>query len=363
MIPKNDCHTYFKTCSSAPSPTDSLIQSPTESPTQSSPVVSGCTGSRCAGTDRCDESSWPDKDHNLVCADCKVLVNHFSSKYRTCSGYCSHIGRRCVGAWEEQGDTCSVLHNMTCDQALESSDAICECSPEQPSAEGVECLGQYGQMEHVVAEEGNDVGSLIRTSSADDCQQECDANAACKSFTLCPGWAKCWMKDRSLNGGESMSQNNDCRTYYKTCSSALSPTDLPTQSPGESPTQSPANSPTQSPPVQPGCTGPSCTIKVMSYNTEYRDYNNRMAGYADKIKEVAPAIVGLQECQNRDGLARLTGYTANMETERQNYMLFDPQKVTLLSGGWMPIPRDDYAPRAITWASSCWASERCFSLT
>merc|ERR1712050_490621 len=87
----------------------------------------------------------------------------------------------------------------------------------------------------------------------------------------------------------------------------------------------------------------------MSYNTEYRDYNRRMAGYADKIKQVAPAVVGLQECQNRDGLAELSGLTANLETGSQNYMLFDPAKVTLLSGGWMPIPRDDYAPRAITW--------------
>jgi len=87
----------------------------------------------------------------------------------------------------------------------------------------------------------------------------------------------------------------------------------------------------------------------MSYNTEYKNYNSRMAGYAHKIKEVAPAIVGLQECQNRDGLARLAGYTANMETGRQNYILFDHQKVTLLTGGWMSIPRDNYAPRAITW--------------
>merc|ERR1719330_2261704 len=227
------------------------------SPEQSSSGEASNASEESSGTsDRCDESSWPDKDHNLVCADCKVLVNRFSSVYQTCGGYCSHIGRRCVGAWEEQDDTCSVLHDMTCDQTLQSSDAICECSPEQSSSEGVDCLGQYGQMEHVVAEEGNDVGSLIRTSSADDCQQECDANAACKSFTLCPGWAKCWMKDRSLNGGESMNQNNDCRTYYKTCSSALSPTDSPTPSPTNSPTQPPANSPTQSPPVQPGCTGP-----------------------------------------------------------------------------------------------------------
>jgi len=87
----------------------------------------------------------------------------------------------------------------------------------------------------------------------------------------------------------------------------------------------------------------------MSYNTEYRNYNSRMGGYAEKIREVMPAIVGLQECQNRDGLASLSGLTANAETGSQNYMLFAPSEVTLLDGGWMPIPRDNYAPRYITW--------------
>merc|ERR1719336_1116024 len=148
------------------------------SPEQSSSGEASNASEESSGTsDRCDETSWPDKDHNLVCSDCKVLVSRFSSVYQTCGGYCSRIGRRCVGAWEEQDDTCSVLHDMTCDQTLDSSDAICECSPEQSSPEGVDCVGQYGQMERVVAEEGNDVGSLVRTSSADDCQRECDANA------------------------------------------------------------------------------------------------------------------------------------------------------------------------------------------
>merc|ERR1719343_588721 len=133
-----------------------------------------------------------------------------------------------------------------------------------------------------------------------------------------------------------MTQNSDCRTHYKTCSSA------PTAAP-------PAVSPTPSPPPVSSCTGSSCTVKVMSYNTEYRDYERRLSGYAAKIREIAPAIVGLQECQNRDRLASEAGYTANLDTGRQNYMLFDPTRVTLLSGGWMPIPRDDYAPRAITW--------------
>merc|ERR1712048_1325025 len=91
------------------------------------------------------------------------------------------------------------------------------------------------------------------------------------------------------------------------------------------------------------------TIKVMSYYTEYRNYNARIPGYAKKIRTVAPAIVGLQECQNRDGLAGASGYIANKETGTQNYMLFDRCAVTFVSGGSMKIPRDNYAPRYITW--------------
>jgi len=91
------------------------------------------------------------------------------------------------------------------------------------------------------------------------------------------------------------------------------------------------------------------TITVMSYNTEYKDYNARMGGYAKKIAEVQPAIVGLQECQNRDGLAGLAHYAANLKTGKQNYMLFNPDMVQLVDGGSLRIPRDLYAERAITW--------------
>jgi len=87
----------------------------------------------------------------------------------------------------------------------------------------------------------------------------------------------------------------------------------------------------------------------MSYNTQYNNYNARMGGYAAKIKEVAPAVVGLQECQNRDGLAERSGYMALKGTGRQNYILHDPRKLTLVSDGYMRIPRDNYAERAITW--------------
>lgn len=316
-----------------------------EQPTQSNVLLqtvstvakgtSNLTDEVVASPGTCGENSWPDRDHGLVCGSCKVLVNRFSSFYKTCRGYCSHIGRQCVGAWEERGDTCDVLYNMTCDQTLDSSDAICQCSAEAAAQESDGC---YGQLSHLAEHEGNGVGSVIYTQSAAECQRHCSEQGECKSFTLCPNWHKCWMKDRSFSGGETTQERSDCRTYYKKpgCNEPVEP--------------GAPLAPAPPPVAGPSCTGSSCpTLKVMSYNTEYRDYNARMPGYAEKIKDIAPAIVGLQECQNRDGLARLSGYTANMETGSQNYMLFDPSKVTLQSGGWMPIPRDDYAPRAITW--------------
>merc|ERR1711939_1022268 len=86
---------------------------------------------------KCDERSWPDKDHGIICGECKVLVNKFSSKYKTCDGYCKALkktskapkGFACKGAWEESGDTCQVKHKMRCNQKLSSSDALCECRP------------------------------------------------------------------------------------------------------------------------------------------------------------------------------------------------------------------------------------------
>merc|ERR1719162_634519 len=101
--------------------TDALT---TEAPTTEAPTTEVFT---------CDESAWPDKDHDLVCGDCKVLVNNFGDKYKTCAGYCKAVGLACAGAWEEKGDTCQVEYEMTCEQALSSSDAICEC--EAPTTE------------------------------------------------------------------------------------------------------------------------------------------------------------------------------------------------------------------------------------
>ncbi|GMI25791.1 hypothetical protein TeGR_g6866, partial [Tetraparma gracilis] len=88
-------------------------------------VALGCSSS--------PPSTWPDRDHGLVCGDCKVLVNQFGAKYGgTCDGYCGSMGMQCTGAWDEGDDTCTEMGTLACNEMLDSSDAICECKePEQ----------------------------------------------------------------------------------------------------------------------------------------------------------------------------------------------------------------------------------------
>ena len=79
----------------------------------------------------CDESQWPDKDHGLVCGDCKVLVDKLAVNYGgKCSNYCAALNMNCTGAWEEQDDTCRVKTTGSCDTSFgTTSDAICKCTP------------------------------------------------------------------------------------------------------------------------------------------------------------------------------------------------------------------------------------------
>ena len=66
----------------------------------------GCQAQQGEGLQWCDEDSWPDKDHCLVCGDCKVLVDQMQSRYGgKCDNYCAALGKECVAAWEEVDDT------------------------------------------------------------------------------------------------------------------------------------------------------------------------------------------------------------------------------------------------------------------
>ena len=91
-----------------------------------------------SASSRCDEDIFPDLDKDQstgypgVCGECKVLVTNFASTYESsCITYCGSMGRLCVGAWEENGDTCEVAREESCYSPANNwggtSDAICEC--------------------------------------------------------------------------------------------------------------------------------------------------------------------------------------------------------------------------------------------
>jgi hypothetical protein len=90
----------------------------------------------------------------------------------------------------------------------------------------------------------------------------------------------------------------------------------------------------------------------MSYNTQYNNYQSRVYGYGKKIAEVGSASVGSQECQDKYALASASGYAVVPGTDRQNPIFYNPKIVSFVDGssGWMRIPRDNHAPRTVTWA-------------
>ena len=118
---------------------------------------------------------------------------------------------------------------------------------------------------------------------------------------------------------------------------------------GSSPSQPP---PPPQPIPTPSVSG-SGTVKVMSYNTQYTGYygDGRIVNFAQKIAEVAADVVGLQECQDANALVSLVGspYKVLSATGRQNYILYNANRVEYLESGSMNIPSDTYAQRALTW--------------
>jgi len=89
----------------------------------------------------------------------------------------------------------------------------------------------------------------------------------------------------------------------------------------------------------------------MTYNTVYTGYPNQVPQFGQKIRDVNAAVVGTQECQDSNALASASGYVVVPGTGPQNPILYNPAQVSLVddSGGWMDIPRDNYAQRTITW--------------
>jgi len=155
--------------------------------------------------DNCQEDTWPDRDHGLTCGLCKVLVNRYSSYYKTCNGYCEAIGRTCVDGWEESGDTCTVQSHIGCDHQMGSSDAICECSPKAPPASSTATgLCYYTTPTRALP------GGASRVSSVADCISQA-GNKKYMAFG-CPSGNtfECWSGDTIQPGDDMILPDKEC---------------------------------------------------------------------------------------------------------------------------------------------------------
>ena len=94
-------------------------------------AISALVGTAAAA--QCDTSSWSGVRGGQHCSSCKVLAytdgRYFQDKSlpKSCAGYCLDKGRACVGAWEENDNSCSAERGMTCDETQNSKDSICQC--------------------------------------------------------------------------------------------------------------------------------------------------------------------------------------------------------------------------------------------
>ena len=100
-------------------------------------------------------------------------------------------------------------------------------------------------------------------------------------------------------------------------------------------------------------------LRVMSYNTLYTNFpsaggnDKKMKLIGDNIINMNPVVLGTQETQDKLLLEQYTNglLTLVPNTDFQNPIYYNPNKVSLETSGWFSIPSDDYSSRTFTYAN------------
>jgi len=185
-----------------------------------------------------------------------------------------------------------------------------------------EVLGEtcYGEFHEVVADEGNDIGVPEITGAQSDlhCKSVCSGNDRCNSFTHCPQWGTCFLKDRRLSGIESTNAEQPCKTYYKKACS-------------------------------------STAIKVASYNlfwwNAFRQNSWKSNHVIANIQSFNADTLGLQECDEPQQIADRSGYSAASKFDGAQGVVVKPGVVKVEQSGSRDIgATGKWGPRYVTWA-------------
>lgn len=149
--------------------------------------------------------------------------------------------------------------------------------------------GCWRELAGLAADEGEQVGGPISTTSTAECQAVCDGTAGCSSISLCPQWGSCWMKARAFAGGEAAVPGG-CRTYYRAQGGGCA---------APQPTPAPAS---------------AGRIKVVTYNLFWWNAfgGNRWSSGESVLRNIrdnlGSALLGVQECDDPWLVQQNTGY-------------------------------------------------------
>jgi len=251
-------------------------------------------------------------DDGVTCDSCAALV--LTAPYGgKCDTYCRSFGQVCVAAAEEVDDNCEVKYTAPCGAEVQgTSDMLCKCQTPASADFALSGRGVPGPSEIWLPQaKGAGVQACFEVvREASRCAQD--------YFTyVARGDANCGC--RGTDG--TLSIRNDLNADYYQIGASRDPS--------------------------------AGSLKVMSYNTEYRGYwDGRVGDYGQKIRDVGPSVVGIQECQDYAALESASGYTAVPTVGNKNPILYNPEKVSYIDGsaGYMSIPRDDHAQRYVSFA-------------
>jgi len=161
------------------------------------------------------ECNLPNVKEFCTSSGCKVLADKMLA--RTCDQYCAESGLVCVGAGDDEDDTCREVRSLSCDESVPlTTDLICECGTEQevatfstPSPDAAPSpattqvpLGKawvhhpgYNCFTGMGAEAVPDKSPIAGDHYLPSCKEACEAEQECEGIVMVREVSpyKCWL--------------------------------------------------------------------------------------------------------------------------------------------------------------------------
>lgn len=122
-----------------------------------------------------------DNNENLItCGKCTALVNIAGNEGETCDDFCESFGHKCVGAAEEDDNSCELKKSVMCNKPIaHTSSLFCKCASYTYCAAWPYCLPPCEGVDGTLREPSSCQCSGTTCSATEYCHRGADS---CKSL-------------------------------------------------------------------------------------------------------------------------------------------------------------------------------------